>query len=97
MKSLVIALSVVATVAACSADATDFKSAGESLVKEVAEEQFPDLTAEASCVEPSSTDVGTTFDCTVTFSDGGTLGMEAKIVENDTVVISSVDGVPTGN
>jgi curli biogenesis system outer membrane secretion channel CsgG len=89
MKKLFAALTIFAALAACSASETDFKKAAEELAVETAEENNPGFTATAKCDDPSSTDVDTTFSCTVTFNDGDTAQLVAKIVSDDTVSISS--------
>lgn len=85
MKRIISALALVLVLAACSADETDFQETAEDLAVEIAEEENPGFTAEAECEEPSSTDVGTTFDCTVTFDDGDQLTAEAEIISEDEV------------
>ena len=90
MKRIIIAavVSTLAVLTACSADETDFKQAAEDAAAEAAEDANPDFTAEASCEEPSSTEVGTTFSCTVTYSDGDVQEATAEIRENDEVYVS---------
>ncbi|MGK0275421.1 MAG: hypothetical protein ACI9N0_001805 [Ilumatobacter sp.] len=88
MKKLLSALTIVAALASCSASETDFKSAAEEAAVEAAEENNPEFTATAQCDDPSSTDVGTTFSCTVTFNDGDTAQMSAEITSDDTVTIT---------
>lgn len=72
---------------ACSATATDFKTAAEEAAVEAAEGANPDFTATASCEEPASTDVGTTFSCTVTYNDGDVAPVTATIRPDDRVAV----------
>ena len=89
MKRIIISLfALLLVLAACSASETDFKQVAEEAAVEAAERDNPDFTATASCQEPGSTDVGTTFSCTVTFDDGDTLPMTAVIREGDVVEVS---------
>jgi uncharacterized lipoprotein len=83
------ALAVVTVLAACSADETDFKKAAEEAAVEAAETANPDFTATASCEEPASTDVGTTFACTVTFDDGEVQAATAEIVSDNEVLVTT--------
>jgi hypothetical protein len=68
---------------------TDFKEAAEEAAVEAAEAANPDFTATASCEEPSSTEVGTTFACTVTFNDGEVQAATAEIVSDDEVEVTT--------
>jgi hypothetical protein len=92
MKKLLSVLTVVAALASCSASETDFKSAAEELSVEQAGKANPDFTATAQCDDPSSTDVGTTFTCTVTYNDGDTAQATAEIVSDDTVKVTLAGG-----
>ena len=88
MRKLISTFALVSVLVACSASETDFQDAAEELAVEIAEEAAPDFTAQASCEEPSSTEVGTTFDCTVTFNDGDTVSAIAEIISDDTVEVT---------
>lgn len=79
------AFAVFVALAACSADETDFQKAAEEAAVEAAENAG--FTATASCEEPSSTDVGTTFACSLTFDDGEVVPATAEIVSDDTVEV----------
>jgi hypothetical protein len=82
---LISALAALALLTACSADETDFQKAAEDAAVEAAETANPDFTATASCEEPASTEVGTTFACTVTFNDGEVQPATAEIVSDTEV------------
>lgn len=85
---LISSIAMFGVLAACSADETDFREAAEGAAVEAAETAYPDLTATASCEDPASTDVGTTFECTVTFSDGDVVGGTAEIISDDEVEVT---------
>lgn len=89
MKRILIGLSALLFVlAACSATETDFKETAEEAAVEAAEGANPGFTATASCQEPGSTDVGTTFSCTITYDDGDTQTWTAVIREGDVVEVT---------
>jgi hypothetical protein len=91
LKPLVACLAVGGlALVACTADKTDFqKKATEVVVKEL---QKSDEGATVVCDKPTSTDVGTTFDCTATLSDGTKIPLQAKITKKNFV---EVDAAPT--
>ncbi|MFT7648775.1 MAG: hypothetical protein ACI8Y4_003529 [Candidatus Poriferisodalaceae bacterium] len=78
---------------ACGATTTDFSAAAVEAAVAAAEGANPDFTATATCEDPSSTDVGTTFNCTVAYNDGDVANATATIVDSDTV---NVDLEATG-
>lgn len=86
-SKLVGAFAVFIMLAACSADATDFQKAAEEAAVEAAENAG--FTATASCEEPSSTDVGTTFACSLTFDDGEVVPATAEIVSDNRVEVTT--------
>ena len=79
------AFATFAVLSACSADETDFQKAAEEAAGQIAEDAG--VTATASCEEPPSTDVGTTFSCTITLEDGEVVSATAEIVSDDTVEV----------
>lgn len=81
------AFAALSMLAACSADETDFQKAAEEAAVEAAETANPDFTATATCEEPASTDVGTTFACTVTFNDGEVQPATAEIISDSEVEV----------
>lgn len=83
------AFAMFVVLAACSADETDFKEAAEEAAVEAAETANPEFTATASCEEPASTDVGTTFACTVTFDDGEVQSATAEIISDTEVNVTT--------
>ena len=88
MKKLIGALALVMVLAVgCGASETDFKKAAEDAAVRAAEGANPDFTATAVCEEPTSTDVGTTFDCTVTYNDGDVATAEATIRPDDSIEV----------
>ncbi len=80
--------SVMLMAAACSASEADYKSLAEETAVEAAETANPDFTATAVCDDPGSTDVGTTFGCTVTYNDGDVASATAVIGEDETVEVT---------
>jgi len=88
MRRLAVCIVALAALgaAACSADSGDFKSEAENFIEdedgELATQQ--ELTFDnASCEEPASTDVGETFFCTATASDGQAFEFLATIEADD--------------
>jgi hypothetical protein len=79
---------VCVVLAACSASETDFQKAAEEALVEAAERDNPGFKATASCAEPGSTSVGTTFVCSLTFDDGEVLPATAEIVSDSRVNVS---------
>jgi hypothetical protein len=76
-------------IAGCSAGSTDYKKAAEKAIKD--SDQFESGT----CVKPESTDVGTTFDCTATASDGTTIPLTATIDKKGHVTVGEFQGAST--
>lgn len=88
MKKIIALVALLTLLAACSATETDFKDAAEEAGVEAAETANPDFTATASCEEPSSTEVGSTFSCTITYDDGQTQPATAVILDDDFVEVT---------
>ena len=80
-------------ITACSADKTDFKAAAEKTIREELEKLI-DGDATADCDDPSSTDVGTTFDCTGTASDGTATVWSAEITGEKEVTVTAISAEP---
>jgi hypothetical protein len=69
-------------VAACSPDAGDFQDDAEGFIEDddgQVESQLGVALADASCEDPSSSDVGTTFACTAVGEDGTTYDFTVEI------------------
>lgn len=86
-RALSAAAAVVAVVglAACSASETDFQEAAEQAITDSATEEGVEVTG-VSCEEPTSTDVGTTFACSLTFEEV-TYTAPAEITSEDQVIV----------
>lgn len=90
---LALAVSPMAVLVACSASAADYSSEAESFIEEsdgaMARQQGQTF-QDARCAEPASTDVGTTFECTATASDGSAWSFSAVIVEDREIEVTSL-------
>lgn len=73
--------------AACSADETDFKAAAVKTIKDAIEKEI-EGDASATCDDPSSTKVGTTFDCVGTAGDGTEIPFLAEITGEKEVTVT---------
>lgn len=80
--------------AGCSADSTDFKKAAEKTIVDELNKTTPG--AKATCSSPSSTKIGTTFDCTATTGDGTTIPVLATITGAKEVTVGPATGDATG-
>lgn len=76
---------------ACSASGTNFASAAKKVINEdiAAQSELGDL--DTTCDEPTSTEVGETFECTAETADGEFITFEATIGEDDTVNVESTN------
>lgn len=95
MKKTVIAASATSLVlllGACSKDpsTSDFKKQTADFIngKSVAEQAGQDFSA-ASCEEPGSTSVGTTYTCTATGADGATYSFDVEITSKNGFTVQS--------
>ena len=79
---------------ACSAGSTDFKDAAEKAIK--SDNGGLGKGSTATCAKPSSTDVGTTFECTGTSADGTVYAITATIDKKDHVLVNSTGPVSGG-
>ena len=79
---------------ACSAGSTDYKEAAEKAIK--SEKGGLGKGSSATCEKPSSTDVGTTFECTGTRADGTVIAVTATIDKKNHVVVKSTDSGSEG-
>ncbi|MCU1387261.1 MAG: hypothetical protein JWL72_599 [Ilumatobacteraceae bacterium] len=79
--------------AACSAGSTDYKAAAE---KAITGTSGLGTGSKAECVKPTSTDVGTTFDCTGTGADGSAHVYVATIDKKNHVQVQETAGGDTG-
>jgi len=94
-RTMIGAAAACGLLVACSADKVDFKTAAEKVARETVEGLVPgDATGE--CDDPSSTEIGTTFACTGTASDGTVYIFSAEITKESEVTVTQLDtGSPT--
>ncbi|MET0146050.1 MAG: hypothetical protein ABW328_14910 [Ilumatobacteraceae bacterium] len=92
-----LAVLVALGAAACSGDpgTGDFKSEAEEYIEgDLAD--APELAgalsfSDASCEEPTATDIGTTYDCTATGSDGVAYTLTVSITGENELTVSGID------
>jgi len=83
-QRLVIAGLALFALAACSADEADFKDSAEDFIEsDTVEEQARTTFSDASCIEPESTDTGSTFTCTAVDADDVTWDFDVEITGDD--------------
>jgi hypothetical protein len=82
-------------VAACSADAKDFKTQGESYLEsdEVRERLGMVRMSDAECAEPASTDEGTVYDCAARGGDGNMWRFTIEISGSESLRVTSAQVV----
>lgn len=91
---MIAAIATCGLLAACSADKVDYKTAAEKVARETVAGLNPG-DATADCGDPASTDIGTTFDCTGTASDGTVYTFSAEITKDKEVTVTLLDtGTP---
>lgn len=88
------AVLAVVGLSACSASETDFQEAAETAITDAADTEGVEVT-DVSCEEPGSTDVGTTFACSLTV-EGTTYTAPAEITSDDEVVVDLAQMAPAG-
>jgi hypothetical protein len=89
---------VLVGVAACSPDAGDFKDDAEDFIEDDdgdVETQLGLALSEASCEDPTSSDVGTTFPCTAVAEDGTTYNFTVEITGDNSYEVGG--GIPAGS
>lgn len=92
MKRILFVPVLALVAAACSADTTDFKSQTEDFLKDNSEVEAVigvDVT-DATCQEPSSTEVGTEYTCDATDADGGEWTFDITIDSEDSFLVTAV-------
>lgn len=72
---------------ACGNDETDFQSTAVRVIKDEWKKAF-DEDIQVTCDKPTSTAVGTKFDCSGTDPAGTTFTFEAEITKKDEVTVS---------
>lgn len=91
MRRLLIAAPIVLLVAACSTDTTDFKDQTESFINDSSDVagifDGADV-SNASCEEPTSKDVGTTYVCTADVEGVGSVTFDGLIDAEDSFTIT---------
>lgn len=87
-RTLLVGLGAAAVLlAACSPDKTDFRDAATGVIEGDLSENLAIEALDATCEEPGSKEVGTTFVCTATTPDGEELTFNAEIREDDEVYV----------
>ncbi len=87
-RTLLVGLGAAAVLlAACSPDKTEFRDAAAGVIEGDLAENLAIEELDASCEDPGSKDVGTTFVCTATTPDGEELTFNAEIREDDEVFV----------
>lgn len=78
-----VAVLAVVLLAACSADATDFRTSAERFIEgdTMSAQAGTDFT-DATCDQPDGTEVGTTFECTAVAADAVPWVFEVTIVDD---------------
>jgi len=84
-------------VASCSASTTNYKDAATKVIEGQLQDELAmgDLTA--SCEEPTSKDVGTTFDCTADTPKGDTISLTAEIQKGKKVFVQTTNVLTADN
>ena len=90
--------------AACSPDASDFKSDAEDFIEDDdgdVESQLGVALSDANCEDPPSSDVGTTFNCTAVGDDGTVYDFTVEITGDNRYEVGggtpSTGSTPTGS
>jgi hypothetical protein len=81
-------------VTACSPDETDFADSAEDFIEDDDEDVATELGMtfdDAECDEPASTEVGATFTCTASGSDGNSYTFTAEIDGDNSFRITSFE------
>jgi hypothetical protein len=89
MRKILIATPLLALVAAACTGTGSYKDQTEDFLNDdssVATAVGGEVT-EASCVEPESTDVGTTYTCTAEVEGVGTASFDVRINEEDSFLV----------
>jgi hypothetical protein len=87
-RTLLVGLGAAAVLlAACSPDKTDFRDAASGVIEGDLADNLSIDQLDATCDDPSSRDVGTTFTCTATTPQGEELTFNAEIREDDEVFV----------
>ena len=93
----VIAGLAVFGIAACSPDEGDFKNDAEGFIEDddgQVESQLGVALSDATCDDPASSDVGTTFNCTAVGDDGTTYDFTVEITGDNSYEVGG--GTPSG-
>jgi hypothetical protein len=87
----------IVLVASCSASTTNYKVAAAKVIEGQLQDELSmgDLTA--SCDEPTSKDVGTTFDCTADTPKGDTITLTAEIQKGKKVFVQTTNVLTADN
>jgi hypothetical protein len=84
-------------IAACSPDEGDFKNDAEGFIEDdegEVEGQLGVALSDATCEDPASSDVGTTFNCTALGDDGTTYDFTVEITGDNSYQVGG--GTPSG-
>jgi hypothetical protein len=87
-RTLLVGLGAAAVLlVACSSDKTDFREAATEIIEDGQSTNLAIPGLDATCAEPTSDDVGTSFTCTATTPDGEQLNFNAEIRDDDNPVL----------
>jgi len=94
MRKILLATPVVALALAACSQTANFQSQTEDFIEsdEVESGMGGAEISEASCEEPASTDVGTTYDCTATVEGLGEMTFVATITAEDAFEVALPEG-----
>jgi hypothetical protein len=84
-------------VASCSASTTNYKDAATKVIEGQLTNELALGDLSASCEEPTSKDVGTTFACTAETPKGDTITLTAEIQKDDKVFVQTTNVLTADN
>jgi hypothetical protein len=84
-------------VASCSASTTNYKDAATKVIQGQLQSELGMGDLSATCEEPASKDVGTTFDCTADTPKGDTITLTAEIQKGKKVFVHTTNVLTTDN
>jgi len=84
-------------VASCSASPTNYKDAATKVIQGQLQTELAMGDLSATCEEPTSKDVGTTFDCTADTPKGDTITLMAEIQKGKKVFVQTTNVLTTAN
>ena len=84
-------------VASCSASPTNYKDAATKVIQGQLQQELAMGDLKASCEQPSSKDVGTTFACTADTPKGDTITLTAEIQKDKKVFVQTTNVLTADN